>query len=51
MGPISGIYHYDLDKKYFIENKKYFKKIFQFLDELTKKEKTLNIKKYIWYLQ
>ena len=41
MWPISGIYHYDLDKKYFDkENKNILKKkYFNFLDELTKKRK------------
>jgi glycosyltransferase involved in cell wall biosynthesis len=41
MWPISGIYHYDLDKKYFNNEttSKLKKKYFNFLDKITKKRK------------
>jgi glycosyltransferase involved in cell wall biosynthesis len=41
MWPISGIYHYDLDKKYFNSNTKSFvkRKYFNFLDNFIKKKK------------
>ena len=46
MWPISGIYHYSIDKKYFNNECKNFfkKKYFNFLDKFTKKRKKLLFK-------